>query len=216
MIARLEKFITADSRRAVALIVTLLVALILVSVGFAVYASDVDLFAEPYPSEDTMLTLTEDGVKWTMNYNLLFSEDRGGGWNHIRYFWGHEEENGYTAQIGTLMEDLWMNNLLNKINATYENWIGSSSYGDVYEERWLINTDAQGNGWFGANDSVTFKTDSTRDQAILEDTVYTVALAYVTDVQMSGYGEFSYAVHDGKFYSWTSHSLSWDEAWWEI
>ena len=63
---------------------------------------------------------------------------------------------------------------------------------------------------------MTFKINSTRDQDIREDVVYTVALAYVTDAQMAGYGEFSYAMHDGELYSWVSHSLNWDEAWWDL
>ena len=117
---------------------------------------------------------------------------------------------------GTVVNSIEYLELLDAKNASVESWIGTTHYADGNEFSYsLVVTDSEGDGWFGSDDSIVFKTESNTDRPIEPDRTYTVALAYVEGGWVQGYGEFSYAVHEGKFYSWTSYTLNWDSAWWD-
>ena len=72
-------------------------------------------------------------------------------------------------------------------------------------------TDSTGDGFFGVGDDVIF-----HFTPHLDDTVYVVALHYRSEGGYMGGWEYSYAIHDGKFYSWRSYTLDNTTPWWDV
>ena len=72
-------------------------------------------------------------------------------------------------------------------------------------------TDLTGDGGFNEGDTILFTIEP-----LLEDTVYTMGLAFAAEGQIVAVIEASFAIHDGNFYTWNSHYLNtgW-HPWWE-
>lgn len=85
----------------------------------------------------------------------------------------------------------------------------------------LAFTDLQGNGAFDRGDLVTMETSPRSDASAYGDPIYTLALVYLQPLPSGAppwpwnIGEFSFAFHNGEFYSWQSHVLNWEQPWWE-
>ncbi len=218
MLEGLSSYLRSKPRRAMQIVLCLSVALVLILVAVLVSSLDIgDPFAPPYPNEVTPLSLTATGVTWTSDYQLNYF-----GWEYnysdLRFSWGKDIPAGHSAFLGNVADDLQQQLLNTSSSATVEARIGGE--GAVPEWIWyyLVIKDVQGDGAFGIGDTVAFRTNTTSVQPPLEDTVYTFALVYMRDGHGYGFGlgEYSCAIHDGKFYSWHSDTLSWNRPWWDL
>jgi hypothetical protein len=181
-------------------------------------------FSSPYPNESTPLSWTEGLVAWTAVDTVIFSGGGGysvsdldpsdfyemnDGWGRnyscIRFHW----EDCDHRWGGPVALDSEQQELSVGIETTVECPIGESGDGVTYS---LVVNDLQGNGAFDKGDSITFKISPSA--GTYEDDVYTIALICISPRELY-VGEFSFAFHDGIFYSWESNDLDWTQPWWE-
>lgn len=85
----------------------------------------------------------------------------------------------------------------------------------------LAFTELQGNGAFDRGDFLTLETSPITDASAYGDMIFTLALVYLEQEPLRPsplpwkMDEFSFAFHDGEFYSWQSDFLNWEQPWWE-
>lgn len=184
------------------------------------------LFDPPYPNESTPLSWTEGLVAWTAVDTVIFDGgggyslfpdhmdpsdcyDMSDGWGRnyscIRFYW-ESCDGGF---FGPLVNDLEQQELCSGIETTADFPFAWRGDGVTYS---LVVTDLQGNGAFDRGDSITFKRSPSANT--YEDDVYAIALICLCP-QVLRIGEFSFAFHDGEFYSWESRDLDWTQPWWE-
>ncbi len=228
MIERIGNFLASDTRRAAKVVLALAVALIIVAAAAVLSAVDLEgLFEDPYPSEDTPLTFSVDSVIWTGQYNISFDqagsgysisyllplEGTGANYSLMRFMWGY----GSGWLSGSVASESDQLLLSAGSRATVESRLGVFNPGLAGEIVYsLVITDVLGDGAFGYGDQIAFK-ESPATSWTAEDTVGTVALVYIGEHRTyTGFGEHSFALHDGDFYSWGSHELNWDDPWYDI
>ena len=231
MLRRLASFAGKSPKSAAKVIFALAIALTLVMLGVLVAILDIGgLFEAPYPSETTPLSWDNGSITWTAADTVIFGENHTlisygdedpsdlyaefGGWGRnysdICLSWGH----WHGATTGPVVNDSEQLELSAGVAATVENYVGGTFMDGQEVDYSLVVTDLQGNGAFDRGDQITFKVSSSIGASVYEDEAYTLALAYL-GAHFVYVGEFSFAFHDGKFYSWKSDSLNWDQPWWE-
>jgi hypothetical protein len=202
-------YIGSKPKSAAAIILTLAVALVLVSAGLALELSHFG--RAPYPSGKLAFSLVNGNVLFTNGpagrwYNSTSNTTeelqlytgakmafgiRGSGWG-TGYFGDEPQLSANTGAPST-----WIRQLYVSPNITME------------------LTDLTSNGVFDNGDTILFKM-----VPMQEDTVFFIGLAYFPPGSPWGdspatYTEMSFAVHDGKLYSWYSDYLTTQEPWWE-
>lgn len=226
MIRKLTSFAERNPRRAATVILAFAIALCVAILGILAAVIGIENpFDPPYPNESTPLSWTQDLVAWTAVDTVVFSGgggytvsdqldpsdcyemDDGWGRNYscIRFHW-EMCDGGFG---GPIVNDSEQQELSTGIKTTAEFPFAWRGDGITYS---LVVTDLQGNGAFDKGDSITFK--SAPSANTYEDDVYTIALICI-DPRLLYIGEFSFAFHDGEFYSWESNELDWTEPWWE-
>jgi len=196
---RLTKYAESRPRRAAVIMLALLVVLTVVVAGILVQSLNVGRpFKPPYPSETTPLSLAGDDLKWSPLFDTSFD-----GWSNYSDYRFH-----YVNWGGALAGQAGQEQLSSHSEATVLGFVGRTVGSD--ESYWLNMsvTDSTGDGFFGAGDNVIFM-----GMPHQNDTVYVVALHYSGGRVMGGW-EYSFAIHDGKFYSWASNTLDWNTPWW--
>ena len=207
----MTEYLGAKPRRAAMIVTTLVVVLTLVVAGSLFQLLNLaSYFESPYPSEETPLALTNTGVIWTMEQNLSIGGDCV--YANIYCTWGIETER-FSALLANTSEQQILNS---GSPVSIENWHASIGYPDGDQwEIWTNLSDIAGDGNFSLGDSIAFIARPTPNRYVAEDEVMIVALVYVGSGMVAGLGEYSYAVHDGKFYSWRSESLDWSRPWYD-
>lgn len=192
------------------MILVLLVVVILMAASILYYILDIgSLFGSPYPSEDTPLTLTSTGVIWTMDRDI--SVDGEFRYANICWTWILETY-GYA---GPLVNDSEQEALSQGIPISIEaRHAAQGTTEGIWIQIYSIQSELTGDGNFGFDDSIEFAARPAPNFFVAEDEVKTVALVYLGKVTYP-LGEYSYAVHDGKFYSWRSNNLDWSQAWYD-
>ncbi|MCJ7490425.1 MAG: MotA/TolQ/ExbB proton channel family protein [Thermoplasmata archaeon] len=231
MLRRLASFAEKGPKSAAKVIFALAVALIVVILGVLVAIVDMgNLFEAPYPSETTPLSWDDGSITWTATDTVIFGE------NHTLFGFGDEDPSDLYAEFGgwgrnysdicfswdylrggiggPVVNDSEQQELSRGIVATVEIIAGGVILDGQEFDLSLEITDFQGNGAFDRGDRIIFKVPPSAIASVYADEVYTLALAYL-GAQFVYVGVCSFAFHDGKFYSWESHHLSWDKPWWE-
>lgn len=199
MLRRLTEYLGAKPRRAAMIVMTLVVVLIIIVAGNLFQLLNVGRYFEPpYPSETTPLSLVDNGVKWTG-----FVRFQGSNYSGWVFYWG----NASGALDGHVAFEFQQVQLSSGSNTTVVTNVGQAS--DLSYLIYLSITDSTGDGVPGSGDCIIFKGAPQES-----DTVYTVALAYVGVGAGVGGSEYSYAIHDGKFYSWMSDTARTNPPWW--
>ncbi len=207
MINRLGSYLALRPRRAAILVLTLAVAFILVLAGLALELSHFG--RAPYPSEEFPLPLslvngnvvfTQEYTDWwynqTSNTTSPIETYTGAkiafgivGWGSRTSPFGNESQLSAGAPNDTMNQSIWESSF---VNVTIE------------------ITDSTGDGAFGSGDTILFKI-----VPLSEDTVHYMGLAFFPRGNSpTTYMEMSFAIHDGKLYTWFSHNLSTEEPWW--
>jgi len=215
MLEGLSSYLGSKPRRAMQIILCLSVALVLILVVVLVTALDMgNPFAPPYPNEDTPLSLTATGVTYTMDNTVTYYGSYPN-YTSLRFYWGEVGSAGTGAFGGRVAGDIEQQRLNTSSSATVEAFIGGEGSDTGMIWYYLVIKDVQGNGAFEDGDSITFRTNASSILAPLEDRVYTISLVFLNDGWACSLGEFSCAIHDGKFYSWRSDTLNWSQPWWD-
>ena len=198
---RLSRSIRENPRSGPRIIYVLTAVIVVLLAGTIAYSANLGrFFAPPYPSEDTPIELTVDGVLWTCEYDPPAYSN----YSHMKMIWVEDTFSSAAPVVAAEDQEL----LSTGVSATVDNG-------------WATVTDVLGDGRFGSGDSILFKCLSVDPSAFpVEDSEYVVALVYASDEYaysgwtLVNYGEFSWAVHDGEFYSWESQELAWQVPWW--
>lgn len=196
MLRRLTEYLGAKPKRAAVIVATLVVILILIVGGNLFQLLNVGRYFEsPYPSETTPLSLVNNGIRW--DNPIMF---QGSSYNKTVFHWrdlgGHVAFESQQAQLSSGSAATVIMTVAQAADLSY--WVN------------LSITDSTGDGAPGYGDYITF-TGAPQES----DTVYTVALAYLGGVRGGFVGaEYSYAIHDGKFYSWMSDTANTGMPWW--
>jgi hypothetical protein len=215
MLEGFSSYLGAKPRRAMQIILCLSVVLVLILVVVLVQALDLsDPFAPPYPSEDTPLSLTTTGVTYTMD-NTVTHYGSYPNYTSLRFHWGEVGPSGNGALWGLVADEIEQQRLSMNSSATVEVFVAAQGAVPEWISYYLVIKDVQGNGVFENGDSITFRTNSSSILAPLEDRVYIISLAFIDDGWGRGLGEYSCVVHGGKFYSWRSDTLNWNQPWWQ-
>jgi hypothetical protein len=194
---KLTLFLQENPRSGPRIILILSVALTIVLAGSMAYAFDMGRFFEPpYESEDGPLTLTVSGINWVTDSGI------DGNYSCMRYYW----ETSWDSCAISFARPL--------ANLTDQESLSPGSAA-VVENPFVVITDTEGDGLFGTGDSILFKWPDFYEE---EDTVSILSLVHVDltgdSNTVCSFGEYSWAVHDGRFYSWTSHELDAQIPWW--
>ena len=232
MIRRLASFAETNPKNAAKVIFALAIAFVAFIVGVLAAFLDIGSLFEPaYPSETTPLSWNGGSVMWTAVDTVIFSgsgysiatgdDDPSdlyaeyGGWGRnysdMQFSW--QRTSG--TMSGAVANDSEQQELSAGVVATIESYVGGTIVYDQEINYSLVITDLQGNGAFDRGDQITFKVSPYMDAIYYEDEIYTIALVYGIDPWYLYVGEFSFAFHEGTFYSWESSELNWSQPWWE-
>ena len=204
MIGRLDSYLTSKPGRSARFVLALAVALTLTLAGLVVKLSDFG--KAPYPSQKVGFSLTKDGVMYT---SPGFGEWYNSSSEHVpmapykEAWFAFGGPGGYGS--GPLLTDPGLSS-------------GSGTPSTMEWDVWnrpnitAVLTDQTSNGVFDRNDTILFR------GSMPEDTTFFMALAFFpwgnTSGPWSGV-EISFAIHDGKLYSWYSSNLPTLEPWFE-
>jgi hypothetical protein len=176
-------------------VLVLAVAVILVLAGFTLLISH---FGQaPYPSEKTGFGFVDDKVLYTQDFTFS------------AVFNNTTSPCVYTGmkihfQIGTGMSGFNWYYFGNQSQlSTHTKATMNQSLMEGYDNASMEITDLTGDGGFNEGDTILFTI-----APLLEDTVYTMGLAFVAEGQTVAVVEQSFAIHDGKLYTWNSHYLN--------
>jgi hypothetical protein len=204
IIDRLSSYLASKPRTAATLVLTLAVAFVLVLAGLALELSD---FGQaPYPSQDLGFSTVGDNVLFTQGLVMKWHNETsnetfpmtpyagalaafgGGGYGWGTFPFG--DDPSLSAQTGAP-------------STQYRDWDGSVGLS------WEL-TDLTSNGFFDQGDTVLFTITSLK-----EDVVFYFALAFFPygSLDRPSCTEMSFAIHDGKLYSWYSDNLPSREPW---
>lgn len=232
-VGRLTSFVETKPKRATQLIVVLVVALVIISTTALVFALD-RFFEPPYPSEETPLSLVDGGVMWTQSVNITvdehhisynpqvsgpYSGESNMSYLDFRFQWEIVDTPGsWGAWVGgILVNESDLDMLSAGSRAVFVSPVGGyleSVNGSLVEAIVFLRiTDVLGDGVFGIGDTIEFMDSGQVGEPLPEDTVYTVALAYLGARVLSW--EYSFAVHNGDFYTWSSGDLNTENPWWD-
>ena len=208
MIDKLGSYLASRPRKTAVLVLTLAVAFILVLAGLALELSH---FGEaPYPSEsiDLGFSLVDGNVLLTEQYSYFFENHTSNKRESLCPYAG--------AKVAFLIErsgivGLPFGNssiLSTGVSATMTQRLLDGTFNATIDI-----TDSTGNGAFDAGDTILFRV-LFHSAPMPEDTVCTIGLAYFPEGNYASvYTEMSFAIHDGKVYSWLSDNLSTEGPW---
>jgi hypothetical protein len=238
MFRRLASFAEKKPESAAKVILVLAVAFLVAVVGvLAAVLDEGDLSEPPYPSETTPMSWEGDSVVWTETWTVvlrdgvvvadaigiadpadLYAEYGGYGRNYssLVFLFSYDWSSGSTSTSGDLVNDSHQHELSVGSEVTVDLGViygQISGDGDRIEYSLEI-TDMQGNGAFDEGDQIAIKPSSSATTSFREDAVYTFALVYLDGLTLY-VGGYSFAFHDGEFYTWKDSDLNWDQPWWE-
>lgn len=193
MTRRLDTLITSRPRAIAALILILATALIIALAGLALELSEPD--PEPYPSDDMPLEIVNGAVVYTNEAGLRI------GGEIVPYTWMRVKFSVSTCGGSvTLPSDSFGNQSLlsTGVETSVHQCLLNSSYVVVN----MNVTDYTGNGAFDDGDTIAFNLTP-----LMEDMVFTFGLLWTDDGGGGMAVEFSFAIHDGRLYSWSSNTL---------
>jgi hypothetical protein len=223
VIDRMGATIGRTPRRAASIVLVLIVILILLAAVSIGTSGLLKLPKAPYKSEATPLSLKGNAVIWTESCTVRLFGAGGrevsflpvanpGGWGlnwstmkfqitigDLRTTGGTVVSQSDTQKVGSGAPTTVRENVSGEVVNGTPDWF------------YLLVTDGTGNGTFDYGDSIVFVFPAS--SPIEHDSVYTLALASV----QPGYAvwwEYSFAVHDGRFYSWSSSNFNTQEPWW--
>ena len=198
MLKRLAEYLRAKPRKGAMIVVTLLVVLILVVAGNLFQLLNLGSYFEPpYPSEETPLSMVADGIMWDNPIQMATAS-----WNTTKLYWMFKES--YFA-TGLLANDSQQAELSSGTPTTITRTLGGGYDGSSWINMTIF--DSTGDGSPAGGGYILFT-----GPPLQSDIVYTIALAFIAD----GFAlsEYSYAIHDGKFYSWRSSTEDTVMPWW--
>ena len=205
MINRLGTYLASRPRRAAVIVLTLAVAFILVLAGLVLELSH---FGQaPYPSQELGFSL--------VNGNVLFTSGGSMGWYNSTSN-TTEEIQSYTGAMmafGVLSSGWGTGFFGDEPQLSANTGSPSTVEWEVYNESPNVImelTDLTSNGVFDEGDTILFKI-----VPLQEDTVFFLGLVFVYDGDRHSSTEMSFAIHDGKLYSWYSDNLPDRGPWWE-
>lgn len=189
------------------MIIALLIVVVLMGTTlFVMVLDDLKILDPPYPSESTPLSLVEGDVIWTGELNYWMYESETFDYRDLRLYWRVAWVGRYITNELANYTQLSVGSL---VTVTRPLTVEYSEDGIACHDLQEIHvTDLLGNGLFERGDYIAF---DFAEYGIPEDMVHTVALVCVA---CEWNQEFSFAVHDGDFYSWESNDLPSDYPWW--
>jgi len=200
---RLSVYLAENPRSGPQMIFALLAVIVLILAGIMVYSLDIGRYFEPpYPSEDTPLSITEDGVVWTTSFDVHHTATN---YTFMRWTWG-EIVGGIGWGVTRPLANLANQQVL------------SSGTQVSVDAVYATITDILGDGEFGTGDQILFRCHDMGSDFPVEGAVYRMALVYIgwdgVNLNLVGWGEYCCAVDDGRFYSWASDELPSGLPWW--
>ncbi|MEM0342906.1 MAG: hypothetical protein QXU73_01460 [Thermoplasmata archaeon] len=202
VLKRITEYFAAKPTRAADIVVVLVVALLIVVAGNLFQLLNLGRYfgqpEQPYPSETTPLSLVNNGIRWD---HPIWSFQKAS-YNKTKFFW----RTGTEGWGGPLASDLDQAILSSGSSVTVVREIGSRP--TQYSVNLTIY-ESSGDGMLDAGDYVIFS-----GPPLQNDVTQTIALAFVGGPDEGWViWEVSYAIHDGKFYSWSSHTVGTEEFW---
>ena len=208
---RLSAYVVSKPKRAVQIVLALIVALVVTIAGTLIIAFDIGQSPEPpYPSDATPLSLAEDGVVWTREFNGSIAGLEMN-YSSFRMCWQYADSSGLERSSGQMVSEEDLPELNMSMSAVVHTSFGSRvPWYDAPNLTIAFSIhEVTGDGIFSTGDFIIMD-DAPRTEGI----VYTWALAWVgvgTSCQ-----EFSYAFHEGEFYSWRSSVLPTERVWYDF
>jgi len=201
VLRRLTEFLGAKPRRAAMIVMTLAMVLILIVAGNLFQLLNLGRYFEaPYPSETTSLSLVDNGIRW--DNPIMFQE---ASYNKSEFYWKYTSDWTLSGPVAVDHEQV---QLSSGSSATVIRTVARAA--DLSYWVNLTICDSTGDGIPGDGDYIIFT-----GPPLQSDTVYTVALAYLGGTGGgTACSEYSYAIHDGKFYSWWSDTARTAPPWW--
>lgn len=211
MLERLSAYIGSDVKRSASMFVVLLVALVVALSALVWTLADFNWSTSPkYTSEVTPLTHASTGITWTKDLNESIGGDCK--YSNIYFTWGNQSG----RLSGSVAYNSTQENLSLGVRKSVIMHCGSETlYGGPTVDLYLSLTDISGDGNFSWGDSIEFTASPIPNRWVAEEDVMTVALIYIGNGFRVGLGEYSYVIHDGKFYSWHSEVLDWSTPWYD-
>jgi len=214
VVGRLTTYLRTNPRRGAAVVIALSAAAVVLIAGVLGPV----LMDQPYPSEVTPLSLDASGdVCWTGTANISFvdghcipsTDEPIQGWScnysELRFYLGGARSGWRGIPVNaTEQKALAMGSETTVVTPLGE-LILTGAPNIQYE---LVITDLLGDGAFGWGDKIALR-ESPHADYHEEDVTFTFALTYEHNL-WNLFGEYSYAFHDGAFYSWRSSNLDWD------
>lgn len=183
------------------IVITLVVVLTLVVAGSLFQLLNLGSYFEPaYPSEETPLSLVDDGIRW--DSPLMFAA---ASYNMTKFYWKCVDNQ---ALGGTLVNDSGQAELSSRSPVTIT--VSPAWAADMSYRVDITIHDSAGDGVPGSGDYIIFTGPPQQS-----DTVYTIALAFVGG-RTGGFAgaEYDYSIHGGEFYSWESDMDMTAVPWW--
>jgi len=205
MINRLGSYLASKPRRAAVLFLTLSMAFILVFAGLVLELSHFG--RAPYPSQELGLSLVDGNVLFSKEYTTHWFNETSNATEPINPYAGADFAFGIVGSG-------WGTHAFGDDPQLSANTGAPSSMNLSLFVSPSISaelTDSTSNGAFDRGDSILF-----RIEPLQEDTVFFMAFAFFPRGDSpSAYTEMSFAIHDGKLYSWLSDNLPTQDPWWE-
>jgi hypothetical protein len=208
---RLARSLSSQESRGANVVVALSVALMLVSIALLFQLVDFgSLLDPPYPNEETPLALVEsDTVSWSIPYDEYYYDHPFQGfcnYSNIAFYWRYDTGGHASGLFGFLANETQQEILSSGYPTSLLMYDPELSGIEVVE--------FVGDGVFGPGDSIVFNSSSLVYPNEYDcELVFTIGLMHLGIPNIQGSGEYSYAIHDGKFYSWMSHELDWTLPW---
>jgi hypothetical protein len=197
---RLVSYLESRPRSTVAVILTLVVALVLVVAGLALGLWNFG--KSPYPNQKLPVKMDHDGVLYTQPVTFMIQNGTAVppySWMKILFRVAY-----YGTSVAMPVQDFGNSSLLKGT--------GSSSEQVLMNSTWTVATinitENNEDGSFDEGDTILFELAPLRS-----DMIFTIGLVWPDHVAGGAVTEFSFAVHHGKLYSWYSNYLG-DKWYW--
>ncbi|MEM4264818.1 MAG: hypothetical protein QW505_03450 [Thermoplasmata archaeon] len=211
MLKRLNSYVQSNPRNATRILAVLAISLILIAFVLVAQAMNISrYFGPPYPNDtDSPLSLNGNSIIWTQRTTIIYGNPGyGQKYSDIHLAFAYPDGVvGGKAVCNETQEQQLSAGSSATIRYTLVKIIDGN--GATVFSLNISVTDVSGDGKWGIEDFIAFE-----PKPLMEDTTYTIGYAWVTS-NASEYAEFSFAIHDGKSYSWHSETLPTENPWWE-